>query len=287
MTDPSTLELTTILSFAAALMAAGAIAGLIAGLLGVGGGIVIVPVLYVLFPYMGISDSVIMHLAVGTSLATIIATSITSSRTHYKKGGLNITIMKMLSPSIIVGVILGSVLGGKAEGEVLILIFAILALLVALNMAFDLQTKIFGKGSAGEDGSDLRLSELGRHISGLCIGGFSVVMGIGGGSLSVPFLTAKGVPIRIAVGTAAGLGLVIAVPGTIGFMAAGWGHPDLPPFSLGYVNLLGFALIVPTSMLTAPIGARITHAIDPLWLKYAFATFLCFTSMRMFYGLLT
>lgn len=262
-------------AFAAALLVTGAIAGILAGLLGVGGGIVIVPVLFLLFPFLGVEDAVLMHLAVGTSLATIIPTSIMSARTHHAKGGVDFDLLKSWGPAIFIGVILGAWAGTNAKGETLTLVFAIVAILVALNMAFRSNTMIIGTVLPG--------GPL-RYAMGLVIGGFSVVMGIGGGTLSVPILTAYSYPIRRAVGTASAIGLIIAVPGAISFIIGGLGNDLLPPFSIGYANLLGFALIVPATMKMAPVGARLAHRIDPAKLKLAFALFLFLTACRMFYN---
>lgn len=272
LADPQFLAL-----FAAILIGTGAVAGVLAGLLGVGGGIVIVPVLFNLFPFLGIDESVRMHLAVGTSLATIIPTSIMSARAHDRRGSLDRALLKSWGPAVFAGVVAGTVLGAGARGEVLTAVFAVVALAVAANMAFRREGMVV---------ADSLPAGLKRHLMGLVVGGFSVVMGIGGGTLSVPILTAFSYPIRRAVGTAAALGFVIAVPGTIGFILAGLGVPDRPPGSLGYVNLIGFGLIVPATMLTAPLGARIAHAISPPLLRKAFALFLLLTSLRMFSSLL-
>ncbi|MCF3936542.1 sulfite exporter TauE/SafE family protein [Acuticoccus sp. M5D2P5] len=259
------------LSFGVVLAIAGAAAGLIAGLLGVGGGIVIVPVLFYLLPAAGVGEEHRMHVAVATSLATIIATSIVSARSHYKRGGVDVPLLKSVVPSIAIGVIIGVVIGGRASGAMLTAVFAVVALIVSIHMAFF-------------KGRQLRETFPGqpwRSFIGLFIGGFSVVMGIGGGTLSVPILTLCNIPIRRAVGTAAAIGLFIAVPGAIGFALAGWGEPGLPPGSLGYVNLIGFALIAPLSMALAPYGAKLAHTIPNEWLSRAFAIFLAATSIRM------
>ena len=251
---------------------AGAAAGLIAGMLGVGGGIVIVPVLFYLLPAAGVADDLRMHVAVATSLATIIATSIVSARSHYKKGGVDVPLLKSLAIPIAIGVIIGVTLGGKASGSTLTLIFAIVALIVSVHMAFFKRRQISDGGVPGTPY---------RQALGVFIGAFSVVMGIGGGTLSVPIFSLFGMEIRRAVGTAAAIGLIIAVPGTIGFAIAGWGEPGLPIASLGYVNLIGFALIAPLSMALAPYGAKLAHTIPQIWLSRAFAIFLALTSIRM------
>ena len=261
-----------LVNFALILLAAGALAGLIAGLLGVGGGIVIVPVLYYLLPAAGVDDDLTMHIAVATSLATIIATSTVSARSHHKRRGVDVPLLKSLAPTIAVGAIVGVSLGGVASGSTLTAVFAIMAFVVAVHMAFFKGRHISERGVPGG---------IWRQGIGMLIGGLSVLMGIGGGTLSVPIFTLFGLPIQKAVGTAAAIGLLIAVPGAVGFAIAGWGELDLPPGSIGYVNLIGFAFIAPLSMTLAPYGARLAHTIPNAWLARAFALFLAATSMRM------
>jgi uncharacterized membrane protein YfcA len=271
-----TIELAPLLTMVAALLAAGVAAGLLAGLLGVGGGIVVVPVLFHLFSLLGYPEDVRMHVAVGTSLATIIPTSISSARAHANRGAVDAKLLRALGPAVFVGTLAGAAVAGLVRGDVLSAIFAAVALAVAANMAFGME------GVALRDG----LPEGWRKLAiGGLIGGISAMMGIGGGSLSVPVLSACRYPIRKAVGTAAAIGLIIAVPGALGFVATGWAINGRPPGSLGYVNLIGFALIVPTTMLAAPWGARIAHAVRPQLLRRAFAAFLCLTALRMIYAL--
>jgi len=263
--------------FAGVLLGTGLAAGVLAGLLGVGGGIVIVPVLFNLFPLLGIDDAVRMHLAVGTSLATIIPTSIMSMRAHHKKAAVDWSLLKSWAPAIAVGVLAGTVLGAHAKGWALTAVFATVAVLVSLNMAFRKEGMIVAE----------RLPRgMIKQAMGAVIGLFSVMMGIGGGTLTVPTLSAFNYPIRRAVGSASAIGLIIAVPGTIGFITSGLGVANLPPFSLGYANVIGFALIVPATMTAAPWGAKIAHAIQPAILRKAFALFLFLTSARMFWSLL-
>jgi uncharacterized membrane protein YfcA len=266
-----------LLGLAAALLATGLVAGVLAGLLGVGGGIVIVPMLYHLFTLLGIDESVRMHVAVGTSLATIVPTSIVSSRAHRRKGSLDPALIRRLLPSVIAGVALGALASGFLKGWVLTAVFASVALLVALNMAFKRD------GFALRDGLP---GPLGTALLGSGIGGVSTLMGIGGGTLSVPILNALRVPMHTAVGTGALLGTVISVPGALAFVIGGLDAPLRPPLSLGYVNLLGFALIVPATLLTTGWGATLAHRIDARRLRWVFAAFLALTSARMFAGLL-
>lgn len=273
MSDPLWLA-----GLAVAMAITGLLSGTLAGLLGVGGGIVIVPVLFNVFPLLGIPEAVQMKLAVGTSLATIIPTSIVSARKHHAKGAIDTGLLKAIWPSMILGVVLGTVLAIWLKGEALSAVFATIALLVALNMGFT--------------GVDFKLRDITPRGPGLWgIGGFigtvSAMMGIGGGTVGVPILSMFGTPIRSAVATSSVFGLIISIPATLGFLYGGWGVEDLPPYSLGYVNLIGFALIVPSSILATPWGVHLAHTIPPLALKRAFAVFLAITAARMFYGLLT
>lgn len=255
------------------LLLAGAVAGVLAGLLGVGGGIVIVPALYHIFSYLDVPDEVRMHLAVGTSLATIIPTSIRSVKAHHDRGSFDRALFNQWVPGIVIGVLLGTWIATLAEFEVLTLVFASVALLVALYMSFASPDWHLIEG--------LPRNPLNSVIAAV-IGGVSAMMGIGGGTMAVPVLNLCSVPIHRSVGTAAGFGLVIAVPGTLGFIVGGWGNPALPAFSLGYVNWLGFLLIVPMTVLMVPLGARLAHSLSQVGLKRAFALFLGITSLRMF-----
>jgi uncharacterized protein len=267
-----------LLGLALALLVTGVVAGILAGLLGVGGGIVIVPVLYHLFTLLGVDEAVRMHVAVGTSLATIIPTSMMSSRAHRKRGSVSTGLLRKLLPSVVVGVLLGSILSGYLSGQVLTAVFAVMAMLVAAHMTVKRDGFALGNGLPGP---------LGTSLTGGAIGGISTLMGIGGGTLSVPVLNAFRTPMHTAVGTGATLGMVISFPGAIAFLVNGLGVPNLPPASVGYVNLLGFVLIVPATMATTGWGARLAHSIDARRLRQVFALFLALTSLRMFYGLLS
>jgi uncharacterized membrane protein YfcA len=255
------------------LLLAGAVAGVLAGLLGVGGGIVIVPALYHIFSYLGIDPEVRMHLAVGTSLATIIPTSIRSVRAHHERGSFDATLFKGWIPGIVAGVVIGTWIANRANFSELTLVFATVALLVAIYMAL---------GSPEWRLADQLPKNPLNSVIAAVIGSISAMMGIGGGTLSVPILNIFGVPIHRSVGTAAGFGLVIAIPGTIGFIVGGWNNPALPDFSLGFVNWLGFLLIVPATVLTVPTGARLAHSLSQTGLRRAFALFLGLTALRMF-----
>lgn len=268
-----TLDWSQLLTLAALLLAAGAVAGVTAGLLGVGGGIVLVPVLWHLFTGLGVDEAIRMHLAVGTSLVTIVATSASSVRAHHRRGAVDLALLRSWGPWIFLGVLAGTVLASYARGPVLTLVFASVALVVALYMGLARQEWRLAN----------RLPE-GAPKAALAgaIGTISAMMGIGGGTLGVPILTLCGYPIHRAVGTAAAIGFIIGVPGAAGFAVSGWGTPDLPPLSAGYVNLLGFALIFPTSTLLAPYGARLAHSLNTRVLRRVFAVFLGVTAVRMF-----
>ena len=264
-------------TFALGLVIAGVVGGLLAGLLGVGGGIVIVPVLYHVMDLMGIDPNVRMHIAVGTSLATIIPTSLSSLRSHNKKGAVDWDLLRRWLVPMLVGVLIGSALAGLAKGQALALFFAIVALPVAVHMAFF--------GEARKIGDQLPTG-IGGFLLPAGISGVSTMMGIGGGTIGVPAMTLFGVPIHRAVGTASAFGGIISVPGTIGAIIAGWGAPHLPPYSLGYVNLLGFILIAPASYLVAPVGAHLAHTVDKRSLRMVFAFFIAITAARMLYDAL-
>lgn len=186
-------------------------------------------------------------------------------------------LLRSWAPAVFVGVLAGATVSGFMTGGALTAVFAVVALLVAANMSFRPEGTVLSE----------RLPRAGvQHVVAFFIGAVSAMMGIGGGTLSVPILGAFSYPIRRAVGTASAIGLIIAVPGAAGFVLTGLDVPARPPASLGYVNLLGLALIVPATVVTAPLGAKIAHAIDPSLLRKAFALFLLLTSLRMLYGLL-
>lgn len=260
---------------AGAMIATGALAGLLAGLLGVGGGIVIVPVLSVILAVLGVEEEILMHVAVGTSLLTIVPTSISSARSHARRGAVDWSLIKRWGATIVIGAVLGGVAAAYLHSAALSGIFGAIALAVALFML------IRKEGRHLFDGLPKGL--LGQPIP-LLIGGISTLMGIGGGTLGVPLLSACAYPVRQAVATASVFGLLIAVPGSAGFVISGWGHPDLPPFSLGYPNLLGLVCIAPLTILFAPLGAKVAHTIRPGLLRVLFAIFLLITSAKMIAG---
>ena len=264
--------------FALGLIIAGVVGGLIAGMLGVGGGIVIVPVLYHVFAGLGFDETLRMHLAIGTSLATIIPTSIASLNAHAKRGAVDWALLKSWVIPMVIGVLIGTLLARMASGNTLALIFACVAIPVAINMAFGKENwriaAALPKGAGG------------WTLAG-AIGTISTLMGIGGGTIGVPVMSLCNYPIHRAVATAAGFGVIISIPAAIGLAAAGWGTHNLPPFSVGYVNLLGFILIAPASVLMAPVGASLAHMMDTRRLKLVFAGFIAITAARMLWDALS
>jgi len=255
----------------------GVVAGVLAGLLGVGGGIVIVPVLYSALELLEIDPLIRMQIAVATSLATIVPTSISSARSHHKRGSVDFALARRWAAAIILGAAVGAAIAGVVKSDTLVLVFAVIALLVAAHML------ILKDGTSLAEG--LPQGPV-QHIIPSSIGLFSAMMGIGGGTLSVPVLSLFRYPIHRAVGTAAFFGLLIAVPATLGFVFGGWGVPTLPPLSLGYVNLAGLVCIAPTTYLTAPLGAKLAHKLSRPMLRRAFGVFLLITSGRLFWSYL-
>jgi uncharacterized membrane protein YfcA len=263
------LELITL---AIAMLFTGVVGGILAGLLGVGGGIVIVPMLEFALGFVGVDPSIRMHIAVATSLATIIPTSISSSRAHFKRDAVDVSLVKNWAVWIFIGALAGTWLASQVHSRVLSGIFAGVAFLVAFKMMLPMDNKTLTTG-VPRGPAMVPVPTL--------IGLISTMMGIGGGSLSVPTMTAFGEPIHRAVGTAALFGLLIAVPGTIGFMITGYGNPLLPAGSIGFVNLIGLALIAPTTVLAAPFGARLAHAMEKRHLTMLFGSFLLIVAIRM------
>jgi uncharacterized membrane protein YfcA len=264
--------LTEITLLIGGVMMAAACGGLLAGLLGVGGGIVIVPVLFWVFTFAQLDPEVAMPVAVATSLATIVATAISSARAHHTRGAVDLAVLRRWGPWMAAGALLGGAVAGLADAEALMLVFGIVGLLVSANLA---------RPKALVLAPDLPQGRATQPALATGIGTVSAMMGIGGGTLGVPILTAFSMPVHRAVGTAAAFGLIIAVPAVIALILAGWTAEDRPPLSLGYVNLVAFALIVPISTLIAPQGARLAHALDAKWVRRAFALFLAITSLRM------
>ena len=269
---------------AASLLVAGIFTGLLAGVFGVGGGAVAVPILYELFRLTQVPDEVRMPLAVGTSLAIIIPTSIRSFTAHKARGSVDTSILRVWAVPVVLGVVIGSVIARFAPQELFKIVFVIVAGISASRLLF-----MSREGSAD---SSMPGALVMRLYGGL-IGVLSSLMGIGGGQLSNLFMTYYGRPIHQAVGTSSGLGVLISIPGTIGFIFAGWqqaaAHPDVvalqPPLALGYVSLLGMCLFVPTTVLAAPWGVRLAHSLSKRRLEVAFGLFLLAVCVRFLFSL--
>lgn len=261
-----------LLGLGAGLLVTGAVAGVLAGLLGVGGGIVIVPVLIVVAEAFGVNDQIAMLLVVGTSLATIIPTSLSSARAHRKKGAIDTGILRGWVPAIFIGALMGGIASKYIGSSGLTLIFGIVALIVAINFALPKTITLAPRPPT---------SRAAQSAIALPIGFTSSLMGVGGGTLSVPFMSMVSVPVHRAVATASVFGLAIAVPAVCGFIWAGIGIAGRPPGSVGYVNLPAAITIFSMSILTAPYGAKIAHLMEPRKLKLAFAVFLAISAARM------
>ena len=264
--DPGTLVM-----IAVALAAAGAITGVLAGLFGVGGGAITVPILYEVFRNLGIGPDVAMPLAVGTSLAIIIPTSLQSARGHHARGAVDIGLVRDWALPVLVGVTAGVWIARFAPPQVFQAVFVAVASVNAIKL-------FFGKES-WRIAPEMPKGPLLR-LYGLVVGLASALMGIGGGAISNLILTLHGRPIRQAVATSAAVGVIVSIPGAIGYVWAGWGRAGLPPLSLGFVSLLAFAVIVPTTLLTTPFGVRLAHTLPRRRLEIAFATFLTLVSVR-------
>jgi len=259
--------LTTLLLY----LALGAFAGVMAGMLGVGGGLIIVPVLAWIFGRQQVSDALIMHLAIGTSLASIVVTSISSVRAHHQRGAVLWPAFWRLTPGIVIGAWLGAAVADVLSSAALTKIFAVFVLMVSAQMAF---------GAKPAPQRELP-GAAGMAATGGVIGALSAIVGIGGGSLTVPFLIWCNIHMRQAVATSAACGLPIALAGALGFIVTGFNAADLPAWSLGYVYgpaLIGVAF---ASMLTAPLGAKLAHTLPTDSLKKVFAVFLAAVGAKM------
>lgn len=260
-----------------ALVASGLVAGFLAGLFGIGGGAVLVPVFYQMLGAIGVDEAIRMHLSVGTSLAIIVPTSLRSFQGHRARGAVDMDLLKSYLVPVPAGVIVASLIAAYLSSANLRVIFAILALVIAVKL-------LFAKDS-WKLGSDVPLGWP-RAAAGFFIGLASTFMGIGGGVLNNTFMSLFGRSMLTAVATSAGVGVLISIPGTLGYIWAGWGADGLPLYSLGYVNLLMFAIIVPMTLLVAPLGVRFAHALSKRQLEVGFGLFLIIVSVRFFVSLL-
>ena len=264
--------ITDYLPVLALLLAAGALAGFIAGLLGVGGGIVIIPVLYMMFDLLDVGGAWRMHMAVATSLLIIIATNLSSVRAHNRKGGVLWPIVRDWWLALVFGSVSGMMLAKQLQSDVLVFFFVALVVFIAVKMLLPLDGKLIA--------TELPKGKK-RFVAPAVIGLFSTIMGIGGGSFSVPYLTLYGVAIRQAVGTASLAGLVISVTGSFSFIIGGLGEQGLPDFSLGFIYLPAFVIIAPVSVLCAPLGATVAHKISHRALSVIFGLFLLSATTSM------
>ncbi len=268
------LNLNELINLLAVLAVAAAVAGFMAGLLGVGGGIIMVPALYYAFTILDFDIVTRMHLSVGTSLAIIIPTSIISTKTHMEYDAVDFKMVKSFGVFILAGVILGTFLAVNLKTPTLVLFFAIFAFMVGLFFIF-LREKLVDNPK--------KISNFIKNISGILIGFISVPLGIGGGSLMVPFMRTFGYDIRKSIGTAAAVGFLIAITGTITMITGGKIINNVnTPFSVGYINLLGFLVFVPVTMIMARIGAKAVYKINKKLLSKIFGTFLIIVSIRSF-----
>lgn len=260
----------------AAYLALGAFAGVFAGMLGIGGGLVLVPALALMFAAQAqFPAGEVLHVALGTSMASIIFTAIASIRTHHRHGAIRWDIVKTITPGILVGTGFGTLVAASVPTRPLALFFTFFVCVVAVQMAMNLKPKATRElpGPVGIAGV------------GLGIGVLSSLVAIGGGSLTVPFLTWCNVRIQHAIGTSAAIGLPIAIGGTVGYVFNGWGKSVLPAGSLGYVYLPALAILVAATMVTAPIGARLAHRLPVATLKRIFAGLLILLAVKMLWNL--
>lgn len=254
------------------LLVIGAFAGVLAGLLGVGGGIVLVPAFFFTFQTLGYGGDQLMQMCLATSLATIIVTSVRSVLSHNRKGAVDWVILRTWAPGIVIGAIIGMLTVSNLRSGTLQGIFGILALVIGLYMGFG-RTE-WRLGQAMPKGAV-------RAALSPAVGFLSVLMGIGGGSFGVPLMSLYNTPIHRAVATAAGFGVLIAVPSVIGFLFVDLDPATRPPFTIGAVNLVAFVLVIAMTLVTAPIGAKLAHSMNPKPLKRVFAAFLVLVALNM------
>lgn len=250
--------------------------GFVAGLFGVGGGLTIVPILLLLFQAQGFADAQIMHLALGTAMATIVVTSLSSMRAHHRQGGVRWDIFKSMAPGLVAGTFVGSLFASRVPTDAMGIIFTGIVYWAALQMLLDIKPKPTRQLPGG----------LGLFGVGGLIGGVSSLVAAGGGFLSVPFMVLCNVHIRQAVGTSAALGFPIAASGVIGYILGGWNQPALPGPNLGFVYLPAFVGVVVSTVFMAPVGARLAHRLPVKHLKRAFGVMLALLASKMLWNLI-
>lgn len=265
-------EMTTLLPMLLLLLAIGAFAGVMAGLLGVGGGIILVPAFFYAFSALGYGSDQLMQVCLGTSLATIIVTSLRSVQSHNRKGAVDWAILRAWAPGIALGALVGVAVAAGLRSVVLQGVFGVLGLVIGAYL---------GLGRADWRLGDAMPGGLKRALMSPVLGFLSVLMGIGGGSFGVPLMSLYGVVIHRAVATAAGFGVTIAVPSVIGFLLLPIAPEARLPWSIGAVNLPAFAVTIAMTLITTPYGARLAHAMDPKPLRRVFAVFLTLVALNM------
>jgi len=256
----------------------GGLAGVMAGLLGIGGGALIVPVLVFVFEAHHVNPDIIMQVALGTSMATIVFTALSSVLAHHRRSAVIWPIFFKITPGIVIGSLAGAAIVHMLPGRTLRIMFVVFMFIIAIQM---------GRGTMATAAH--RREFPGTPVTsgvGVVIGMLSAFFGIGGGSMSVPFMTWNGIPARQAVATSSAIGFPIALSAAIGFIIAGWNAPGLPPWSLGYVALPAFAGIVVASTAAAPFGARLAHRLSDVTLRRIFALFVTILGARMLWTLL-
>jgi uncharacterized membrane protein YfcA len=269
---PDTMDTGLLIQMGVMLLAIGAFAGVVAGLLGVGGGIVLVPAFYYAFASLGYEGPQLMQVCLATSLATIIVTSLRSVLSHNRKGAVDWQILRTWAPGIVIGAVIGVLIAARLKSTALQAIFGGIGVIIGLYLAFGRNDWRIGpmmpKGAV-------------RAVLSPIVGFLSVLMGIGGGSFGVPLMTLYGTPIHRAVATAAGFGVLIAVPSVTGFLLVGIEASSKPPYTVGAVNLAAFGLIVAMTLITAPLGVKLAHRLDPKPLKRIFAVFITIVALNM------
>jgi uncharacterized membrane protein YfcA len=274
-----TISFNDLITLIMVLAVSATISGFMAGLLGVGGGIIMVPALYYAFETLSFDPSTIMHLSLGTSLAIIIPTSIMSTKTHMKYNAVDFKLIKSFGIFVVIGILLGTFFASNLDTPRLVLIFSIFAFCVGLFF-------IFFREKLGENPKDIPFQI--KSFIGTCIGFVSVPLGIGGGSISVPFMRLFGYSIQNAIGTSAAIGFLISVTGAVSMAFSGLVFDSVnSPLSIGYVNIPGFLVFVPVTMLMAPVGARLVHRIEKKLLSRIFGCFLIIISIKSFIEYLT
>lgn len=258
------------------LLLMGALAGVMAGLLGIGGGALIVPVLVIVFEMQKMNADIIMQAALGTSLATIVFTALSSVLAHHRRSAVKWEIVRRITPGIVLGGLLGAAIAGVLPSRTLKIMFVVFMFAIAVQFGFGILTASASRPLPGR---------IGMFLAGTTIGAAASLFGVGGGSMSVPFMTWCSVAVRQAIATSAAIGLPIAVSASIGYIVAGWGDPRLPPWSLGYVILPAFIGVVVASALAAPLGARLAHRLPEMALRRIFALFVALLGLRMLWGL--